>query len=206
MVRAHLFKKFDAASGGIVTKVNTDEIEDVLSFWFVEHGTDDWFEKNDDFDAAIRSRFGALHERLNGDRDLALAWGETSRGALAALVVLDQFSRNLFRNDGRAFASDELAREVARLAIGRGFHRASDIPELGWLPMFLPFEHSENLADQDWSCAICGSFNDEDYLDYAHRHREIIQRFGRFPHRNAALGRESTAEELAFLEQPGSSF
>ncbi|MEQ8443119.1 MAG: DUF924 family protein [Alphaproteobacteria bacterium] len=182
------------------------DIDAVLGFWFDEHEKDDWFKKDDAFDAAIRDRFGVVHDRLTANPDEARAWAESPRGALAVLVVLDQFSRNLYRGDGRAFAADALAREIARDAIARGFHHSADLPDMGWLILFLPFEHSEYLADQDWSCAICRAFDDGEFLQYANAHRDIIVRFGRFPHRNAALGRDSTPEEEAFLTQPGSSF
>lgn len=185
---------------------DTAAAEAVLDFWFGEGDRKAWFAKNADFDAAIRERFGAFHAALSDRLDRAAALAATPRGALAAVLVLDQFSRNLFRGDARAFAQDAAAREIARRAIARGDLRDPTLPAEAPIFLVLPFEHSEHLADQDWCVALCETLGDADYLDYAHKHRDIIRRFARFPHRNAALGRESTAEERAFLTQPGSSF
>lgn len=184
----------------------TDFAKAVISYWFGELTRNDWFEVNETVDQTIRERFGALRERLAGDPDSAFAAAETAQGALAVLIVLDQFSRNLHRGTAEAFAADPLARDIARRAIVRGQHLDPDLPEMAGQFFILPFEHSENLADQDWCCAFCEVIGDAMFADYAERHRVIIRRFGRFPHRNAALGRESTAEEAAFLKEPGSSF
>lgn len=178
----------------------------VISYWFGELERKDWFEVNESVDETIRERFGALRETLARDRDAAIAASETARGALAVLIVLDQFSRNLHRGTAEAFAADPLARDIARRAIVRGHHLDRDLPEKADQFFILPFEHSEALADQDWCCAFCEVVGDDLFADYAERHRVIIRRFGRFPHRNAALGRESTEEERAFLNEPGSSF
>jgi len=184
----------------------------VLDFWF---GTArnhlgsprmEWFRKDPKFDAQIRERFGALHERASmGEVD---AWSASAEPLLALVVVLDQFSRNLYRNDPRAFAQDERALNFARIAVGRGDDR-------GLLPvqrqfLYLPFEHSENLADQDRCVDMMRSleaFEETRGLTaWAEKHRVIIKRFGRFPHRNEILGRESTAEEIEFLKSPDSRF
>ena len=177
---------------------------EVLRFWFgegPEHGKSHkrWFVKDAAFDAEITQLFLPLHEELVRRK----IWIGNSRECLARIVVLDQFPRNMFRGTARAFASDPLALESARLALERGWDR-------GMLPVeqlfvYLPFEHSESLADQDRACELMKDFNAEQ-RDYALRHRDIIRRFGRFPHRNAILGRESTPEEVEFLEQPGSGF
>ena len=177
---------------------------EVLRFWFgegPEHGKSHkrWFVKDAAFDAEITQLFLPLHEELVRRK----IWIGNSRECLARIVVLDQFPRNMFRGTARAFASDPLALESARLALERGWDR-------GMLPVeqlfvYLPFEHSESLADQDRACELMKEFGAEQ-RDYAERHREIIRRFGRFPHRNAILGRESTPEEVEFLEQPGSGF
>jgi uncharacterized protein (DUF924 family) len=120
-------------------------------------------------------------------------------------VLLDQVPRNLFRGQGRAFASDAAARAIAREAIDQGFDR--NLPQPQRLFLYLPFEHSESLADQDESVRLIGALDENPtWKDYAIRHRDVIARFGRFPHRNAALGRRNTAEETAFLATPGSSF
>lgn len=181
-------------------------IDAVIEFWFVENGQAQWFAKDDAFDAAIRDRFGALRDELAGTPEKAEAWAKTPRGALAVLLVLDQFSRNLYRDDARAFEADPLARRIARTAVAQGFHTAEHLPPSAANFIFLPFEHSEDLADQDWSCALFEATGDANSIDYAERHRVIIERFGRFPHRNAVLGRSSTEEETAFLKQPGSGF
>lgn len=185
--------------------------EAVLDFWFGSIGgrgraRAEWFRKDATFDAEIRRRFGALHQRAAG-RELE-AWRASARSMLALVVVLDQFSRNLFRADARAFAQDAHARECAREAIGRG-------DDLGCLPverqfLYLPFEHSEDLADQDYCvermASLEGFEETRGLVQWAEKHRAIIRRFGRFPHRNGALGRESTAAEREFLAQPGSGF
>src|SRR5258706_7507385 len=174
---------------------------DVLRFWFgegAEHGNRHrrWFEKTDACDAEIRSRFERLHYTLSSNRD----WLDDARACLARIVVLDQFPRNMFRGTARAFATDALALEAARLAVERGWDRA--MLQVEQLFAYLPFEHSEQLAEQDRACELMKDF-DAGQRDYAERHRAIIRRFGRFPHRNAILGRESTPEEIQFLNMPG---
>ena len=173
---------------------------EVLRFWFKEHPKQ-WFAKNADFDAEIRTRFLAQHEAAAAG--LLAHWADEPRSCLALVIVLDQFPRNLFRGEARAFATDAQARAAARVILERGWNKAMTRDEQ--LFAYLPFEHSESLADQDLSCELMKDFEAE-LLHYALRHREIIQRFGRFPHRNAALGRQSTPAELEFLGQPGSSF
>jgi uncharacterized protein (DUF924 family) len=181
---------------------NENEIQNVLSFWFVKNTRDQWFQKDDAFDAEMSDRFSALHGHAaaGGCAD----WEGTVDGRMALILVLDQFSRNLHRGDARAFAQDPRARAIARAAIAKGDHVPATPARK--LFLYLPFEHSEALADQDWCMSLFTALGDADLLDYAHRHREIVARFGRFPHRNAALGRETTPEELEFLQQPGSSF
>ncbi len=176
--------------------------EEVLGFWFREADPKHWFAKDDGFDATLRDRFGAVHAEAaaGGLGD----WEATADGRMALILVLDQMSRNLYRNDSRAFAQDARARDVARRAIAAGDHAFAPPERCQFL--FLPFEHSEDLADQLWCDALFRALGDANLIDYAERHRVIIERFGRFPHRNAALGRTGTAEELAFLEQPNSSF
>jgi uncharacterized protein (DUF924 family) len=187
------------------------EHEDVLDFWFGPHETRgkqraEWFRKDDRFDAEIRERFGELHQRAaSGELD---SWRESDDGLVALVVVLDQFSRNLFRADARAFAQDSQALECARHAVDSGL-------DLKRLPverlfLYLPFEHSEDLADQDRCVALMQSLEEfpetRGIGEWAEKHRVIVRRFGRFPHRNAALGRASTPEEVEFLKQPGSGF
>lgn len=190
------------------------EPEDVLAFWFGRPADTDygqpraaWFRKDPAFDAAIRGRFLPTVEAalVGGLAD----WATTPAGALALLLVLDQFPRNLFRGEARAFAGDPQALALATTVVDRGW-------DAGLLPVqrafvYLPFEHSEVLADQDRSVALFAALAAAHpaaagYLDYAHRHRDVIVRFGRFPHRNAALGRPSTPGETAYLALPGSGF
>ncbi|MEM9513140.1 MAG: DUF924 family protein [Cyanobacteria bacterium P01_E01_bin.48] len=189
------------------------EVEAVLTFWFGEPTPPEygksrkiWFAKDTAFDRQCSDRFLALHEKLA--TGLAHDWKVETRSCLAAIVVLDQFSRNMFRNSARAFATDALALELANYAINRGFDLELLTVER-WF-MYLPFEHSENLSDQDRAVELfqqlAGDPDSDRTLDYAIRHRDVIRRFGRFPHRNTMLGRETTPEEARFLQQPGSQF
>ena len=177
-------------------------VEEVLSFWFAPTSRARWFESDKGFDREIEERFSSLIEAAaRGELE---PWVETPRGALALCILLDQFPRNVGRGTPRAFASDAEARRIADLALAAGLDRKLDAEER--LFLYLPFEHSENLQDQERSVALFRGLGDAEQLDYAVRHRDIIARFGRFPHRNRVLGRDSTPEELAFLQQPGSSF
>ena len=177
--------------------------EEVLCFWFAPDGTfrDVWFAKNALFDGAC----SAFADTLRAAREGALdQWMDTPRGALALVVVLDQFSRNLFRGSPEAYAADPKARAVTRDAIARGFDRA--VTPVQRMFFYLPFEHSESLADQDESVRLFETLRGakgDDAAKHAHQHRDVIRRFGRFPHRNAVLGRVSTAEEQAHLAEHG---
>lgn len=176
-------------------------VSEVLHFWFEELSADQWFAKNDPLDAKIRERFLSLHECLSeNDAD-----GVTMpREILAAVLVLDQFSRNLFRGSPLAFAADPVARRLANLAIEQGFDLSMTVQERVFL--YLPFEHSEALADQNKSVALITSLGNEYWTRYAIAHKEIIERFGRFPHRNAVLDRVSTPDEIELLKDPTKSF
>jgi uncharacterized protein (DUF924 family) len=175
---------------------------DIIDFW-TEAGPQAWFAKSDAFDDAIRSRFEAHHHAAA--RGEYSPWAATADGALALLLLLDQFPRNLFRHSAHAYATDPLARSIAAGAVGAGFdHRTRPLLR----PFFyLPYEHSEALADQNRSVRLCETLQaetgDGETLKWARLHRDIIVRFGRFPHRNAQLGRVSTAEEQAFLDSGG---
>ena len=180
----------------------TAKPQDVLSFWTAA-GPSKWFAKSDAFDDAIRLKFEPVH--LAAARGKYDAWAEQAEGALALLILLDQFPRNLYRGGGHAFATDGKARAIAAAAIAAG-HDKSVAPELR--PFFyLPYEHSESLADQETSIGLFEGLlkdtGDADSLKWAIAHRDIIARFGRFPHRNAALGRATTAAEQAFLDEGG---
>ena len=177
---------------------------EVLHFWFgegAEYGKAHkrWFEKSPAFDAEVRSRFLEVHESLARIND----WLDNPGECLARIIVLDQFSRNMFRGTPRAFETDGLALAAARHAIASGYDR--DWLRVEKIFAYLPFEHSEALADQQRACELMRPLGEEQY-DYALRHKAIIERFSRFPHRNAILGRASTAEEIEFLKQPGSGF
>ena len=171
---------------------------EVIRFW-AEAGPDRWFEKDDAFDAEIRSRFLATHEAAAAG---TLADWETSPdGALALLILLDQFPRNMFRNSARAFATDPQARAITASALLRGFD--AQVPANLRAFVYLPFEHSEAMADQDRGIALYTAAGDADGLKWAKVHHDLISRFGRFPHRNAVLGRTTTPEEAAFLDDGG---
>jgi uncharacterized protein (DUF924 family) len=172
--------------------------EDVLTFWR-DAGPDFWFRKDDAFDDAIKTRFLSTYEAAAAGR--LSSWEATAEGALALTIVLDQFPRNMFRGDARSFVADALARAVADRALARDFE--PQVPEAERLFLHLPFEHSENLADQERSVALARATGDADALKWAEIHADIIRRFGRFPHRNAVLGRESTADEIAFIADGG---
>ena len=180
----------------------------LLEFWFgdADEAREIWFKRDPAFDAALGERFGALCPRaLGGALD---GWAETAPGSLALVLLLDQLPRNLNRGAAAAFASDTKARAVARHAVAQGFDR--ELPPLRRQFLYLPFEHSESLADQEESVRLFaslpkGTLRDQ-CVDYAQRHHAIVARFGRFPHRNRALARPSTQEEEDFLKEPGSSF
>ena len=164
-------------------------------------GPDKWFKKDTAFDDDILQRFletyGAAAAGKLSD------WEQTAEGALALTIVLDQFPRNMFRGDARAYAADPQARGVAERAVGRGFDQevTPAAPTVSFF--YLPFEHSEAMADQERSCALCAATGDADLLKWAQLHADIIRMFGRFPHRNAMLGRATTPEEQAFLDGGG---
>ncbi|WP_173934412.1 DUF924 family protein [Chelativorans sp. Marseille-P2723] len=172
-------------------------IDDVLSFWFEEVGKEGWFSGGPDLDEAIRRRFGALHEEMSSN--LASEAIDDPRGTLAAVILFDQFPRNMYRGTAKAFSTDDLAIRIAREAIERKFDEGMTPEQKQFL--YMPFQHSEISADQENAVMLFKSLGNEEGLRYAIEHRDIIERFGRFPHRNKALGRESTQEELAFLEE-----
>ena len=196
-----------------MTKDSASLVRELLDFWFGPHGHPErgtlrkiWFTPNAEFDAEIRERF---HEDvLEAGRGRLDGLSGTADGVLALLILLDQFPRNLFRGEARAFAYDGKARAVARLAIGMGLDKVLSPVERVFI--YLPFEHSEDIEDQIRSVALFKTLPPviwrDEVIDYAIRHHDIVAQFGRFPHRNAVLGRASTAEELAFLQQPNSSF
>jgi len=198
-----------------------ENVETILRFWFGT-ATDDvevaeqcgnmWWKKNPGIDNEIRERFeGELNAVAKGEHD---DWLEDSRGRLAMIILADQFSRNMYRDTPRAFANDALALSWCKDGIDSGVD--GELRSIERVFLYMPLEHSESIEDQRRSVALFTQlaqnvapqqrklFNG--YVDYAVRHRDIVQRFGRFPHRNAILGRESTEDEITFLQQPGSSF
>jgi len=184
-------------------------VDRVLAFWFGDGGTEyldtdrpEWFTKDDGFDDEIRSNFlSDVEQAIAGDLEHL---ENDQMSCLALIILLDQFPRNLFRGSARAFAGDERALKLANHAIDMGYDK--DIGTSARMFLYLPFEHSESLEDQDRCIALLEAAGDDAHAVWAVKHRDIIARFGRFPHRNEALGRKSTEEEVVFLTQPGSSF
>jgi uncharacterized protein (DUF924 family) len=173
---------------------------DILAFWR-EAGRERWYKRNDAFDAEVRARFLDLWQRAAAGE--LSSWEATDDGALALVIVLDQFPRNMFRGDARTFSSDALAREVASRAIARGADQRIEAALLEFI--YMPFMHSELLADQLRCVELIRRTGNTDNLGYAEDHADIVRRFGRFPHRNRILGRTTTPEEQAFLDSGGFS-
>lgn len=172
-------------------------VTEVLDFWFEKLCETDWYAKSDSIDSQIRSRFLSVHERLVARDDGVVA---TPRTLLAAVIVLDQFSRNLFRGTPRAFAADPIARRLSRAALTQGFDKA--LREQERLFLYMPFEHSEDREDQALAVELIARLGNEAWTRYAVAHQVMIERFGRFPDRNAILNRPSSADEEALLKQP----
>ena len=171
---------------------------EMVAFWR-DAGAGKWFNGGAEFDAECRERF--LEAHFTAARREFAGWMDDAEGALALVLLLDQIPRNVFRGSAHAFATDGLAREIARNALDAGFDMRIDVPMR--IFFYMPFEHSEDMADQDRAVALFTAMGNAGYLDYARRHRDVIARFGRFPHRNAALGRTSTPQEQAWLEAGG---
>lgn len=171
--------------------------ETVLDFWFSELEPRQHFVRDDAVDQEIANRFGALHAALS--QSVPQSWREHPRSLLAAIIVLDQFSRNLFRDDGRAFAHDNAALALAKSAIAQGKDAALNDREKPFL--YMPLMHSEELADVDQCTQLMEAAGAPDNADFSRRHAETLKKFGRYPARNDALGRENTAEEAAFLKE-----
>lgn len=189
------------------------KVKEILDFWFGKPEDADygkirkfWFTKNREFDQEVRSRFLSVYQQAAaGQLD---EWQTSPESCLALIILLDQFPRNMFRSQPQAFATDPQALGIAQYAITQGFDQQL-LPIQRWF-IYMPFEHSENLGHQRQSVELFSTLKDDpdcaSGIDYAHRHLKVIERFGRFPHRNQILGRESTPEEVEFLQQPGSSF
>ena len=177
-----------------------DRIEEILSFWTNEVGQENWYQSSEEIDAAIRRRYAPLWQVASQG---ALAeWDSSARGALALILLLDQFPRNMFRDDARSFSTDPAARRHADRAISEGFDLQIGPPLQQFF--YLPFMHSEYLADQDRAIAcFTDRLRGTDYLRHARAHRAVIERFGRFPWRNAALERQTTQDEAAYMREGG---
>lgn len=207
-LRANLRKRKNQARGRAARETEM-AIREVLDFWFgVVPGElrKAWFEKNPDFDAQCRAILGPHAARAAaGELD---GWLDTEEGSLALILLLDQAPRNLHRGTPPAFACDAAALKAARATVAKGFDRALEGVER--LFVYLPFEHAEDLAAQDEACALMRALPEAPWkaliVDYADKHRDVIARFGRFPHRNAILGRDSTEAEKTYLSQPGAGF
>jgi uncharacterized protein (DUF924 family) len=196
----------------VPSELDSAKAEEVLEFWF---GREDepgfgefreaWFRKDPEFDQMVRDRFQDLYEgAARGDLD---AWKDEAHSCLALAILLDQFPRNMFRGGPRSYATDRKAQEIAEYAVDRALDR--ELPAFQRMFLYMPFMHSEDLEHQRRSVELFGVLGGEDDGDsshYAVQHMEIIERFGRFPHRNEVLGRQTTPEEAEFLTQPGSSF
>ena len=203
-------------------RLKLEEYKEVNSFWFGEldengieapQRAQSWFRKSDEFDAEIRHRFLEVYKKAKDDQ--LLSWETKAKSALALVIVLDQFPRNMFRDSAKAFATDSHALKISQSAISKGFD--GKLPFVQKYFLYMPFMHSEDLSVQRQSLELFQSLIDqsesekdraryEDIFTYAERHYKIIEQFGRYPHRNEVLGRESTQEEVQFLKTPGSSF
>ena len=172
--------------------------QDVLDFW-LDAGAKKWFAKDDAFDEAIRTKFSKAHR--DASRGKFSAWEKEPLPALALLLLTDQFPRNLFRDSAHAFATDAMALNIAKRALRSGFdgYCQVDLKQFFYMPLM----HSEDISDQEYCIALCLQSGESENVKYARIHRDIIARFGRFPHRNAVLGRHTTAEEQAFLDDGG---
>ncbi len=178
------------------------KVNAILNFWFKEIDQSLWWEKDEIFDQEITERFAHIHEQAAQGE--LFEWRFTPQGALAEIIILDQFSRNMFRDTPRAFVYDGMALILSQEAIAAEFDRELSTEENSFL--FMPFMHSESKMIHELALALYQRNGIQDNLDYEIKHKAIIDRFGRYPHRNEILGRESTPEEIEFLQQPGSSF
>ncbi|MEP0072969.1 MAG: DUF924 family protein [Marinomonas sp.] len=176
--------------------------KDIIDFWFTELEPKHWWQKDIEFDAMIQSRFGSQYKQAKAGE--LFGWRETALGSLAEIIVLDQFSRNIYRDKPESFACDALALALAQFAISKGFD--TDLPTVERSFLYMPFMHSESKLIHIEAVKLFESLGNAHNLEFEHKHKAIIDRFGRYPHRNAILGRVSTPEEIEFLKQEGSSF
>jgi uncharacterized protein (DUF924 family) len=191
------------SSSMVRQKAGASWVDRVQAFWFEELKASAWFEPNAEVDEIIRTRFLTIYRHVAADFDIVAATASADQ-SVASAIVLDQFPRNMFRGTALAFATDHLALAVARAAIDRNLDH--DLDKNRRLFLYMPFEHSEDTADQQRAVELIGGLDDGELFRYAVAHRDIIARYGRFPHRNVILGRTSTPEEKAFLDQSGDTF
>jgi uncharacterized protein (DUF924 family) len=176
--------------------------QDVLDFWFNDIEPKQWFQKDIDFDNKIITRFGKLHRQaVQGELS---SWRHCAKSALAEIIVLDQFSRNIYRDQPESFAADPMALVLAQEAIQKGFDQELSLSERSFL--YMPYMHSESAVIHEEAVKLFRDLGIVNNLDFELKHKKIVDRFGRYPHRNAILGRQSSAEELEFLAEPNSSF
>ena len=187
---------------GTSTLITVEEAASVLAFWFEELEPAQWFRKDESLDTLIRARFGSVHQAAACCE--LWPWRATSHGRLAEIIVLDQFSRNIYRDQAQAFSCDPVALALAQEAISVGADKQLTDAERAFL--YMPFMHSESLEIHDSAMELFDDNGLQQNFKHEKKHRDILQRFGRYPHRNAILGRTSTPEEEKFLTQPGSSF
>ena len=176
--------------------------KEIISFWFNEIEPKQWWQKSEEFDTLIENRFGTIHiQAISGE---LFQWRETSVGSLAEIIILDQFSRNMFRDKPESFAYDAMALTLSQVAISKGFD--TELSQAQCVFMYMPFMHSESQLIHEEAVKLFTALGVESNLEFEYKHKTIIDRFGRYPHRNAILGRQSTEEEIEFLKQPNSSF
>lgn len=174
----------------------------IVDFWFTELEPSQWWQKDNDFDLMIKSRFGALHEQAKAGE--LSHWRDTALGSLAEIIILDQFSRNIYREKPESFACDPMSLALAQVCISKGLdQKLSDTQRVF---LYMPFMHSESKLIHDEAVKLYELLGIQRNLDFEHQHKAIIDQFGRYPHRNKILGRQSTKEELEFLKQPNSGF
>lgn len=176
--------------------------KEIIDFWFTELEPKQWWQKDDEFDSMIQTRFGKLHEQAKAGE--LSHWRETALGSLAEVIVLDQFSRNIYREKPESFVCDPMALALAQVAISKGFDK--ELSETQRVFLYMPFMHSESRLIHIEAVKLFESVGNQNNLDFENKHKAIIDRFGRYPHRNNILGRESTKEEVEFLKQPNSGF
>jgi len=181
--------------------MNNPTAEDVIAFWFEEISPKQQFVKDVQFDVEIKRRFGPLHARLKQD---VTSFTNTPQGSLAAILVFDQFSRNMFRGSGQAFETDPVALSIAKDLIEKGLDK--NMPDNYRVFVYMPFMHAETLEDQEHSVAYFTELGIKSNIEYAIKHLDVIKTFGRFPHRNKALDRVSTEEEVVYINTPGTAF